>query len=260
MTLKGKVAIITGSAREESIGEGIALRLGAEGATVICCDLRETANTVAKIKDAGGRAAGYQGDITKWENCKGSVEFAIMEFGKLDILVNCAGVSSRLPIEEEPLENWDFIMDINLRAVWMMCKAAIPVMRNNSFGRIVNIASEAGVLGWTRHAIYGASKGGVVNLTRCLALETCHDGITVNTVNPMTVKTKLFLDQGNPIEGKNLEAALDAIPLGTLSTPEDIAGAVNFFVGPDAHYITGQYLNVDGGYSAGKAYDKRPIE
>ena len=88
-------------------------------------------------------------------------------------------------------------------------------------------------------------------------METCHDGITVNTVNPMTIPTRLFLDQGNPLVGKNLDDSLDAIPMGTLSTPADIAGAVNFFVGPDAGYVTGQYLNIDGGYSAGKAYDKK---
>ena len=257
MTLEGKVAVVTGAARPESIGQGIALRLGMEGANVICCDLREADETVAAIKEAGGNAIGFQGDITKWENCKGVIDFAVEKYGRIDILINCAGVSSRLPIEEEPLENWDFIMDINLRAVWMMCRAAIPEMRKNEFGRIVNIASEAGVLGWTRHAVYGASKGGVVSLTRCLAMETCHDGITVNTVNPMTIPTRLFLDQGNPLVGKNLDDSLDAIPMGTLSTPADIAGAVNFFVGPDAGYVTGQYLNIDGGYSAGKAYDKK---
>lgn len=260
MTLEGKVAIVTGSARKDSIGQGIAVRLGAEGAAVICSDIREADETVQIIKQAGGNAVGYIGDITKWETCKGVVDYAVKEFGKLDILVNCAGVSTRLPIEDEPLENWDFVMDINLRAVWMMCKAAIPEMKKNKFGRIVNIASEAGVLGWTRHAVYGASKGGVVMLTRCLAMETCRDGITVNTVNPMTIPTQLFIDQGNPLVGEKLKAVQDAIPMGTLSTPADIAGAVNYFVGPDAGYVTGQHLNIDGGYSAGKEYDKTPLK
>ncbi len=259
MTLNGKIAIVTGSARGESIGEGIALRLAKEGATVVCCDIREPESTIAKIESDGGKAVGYMGDITKWESCKGVVDMAVEKFGRVDILVNCAGISSRLPIEEEPLENFDLIMDINLRAVWMMCRAVFPVMKENNFGRIINIASEAGVLGWTRHAVYGASKGGVINLTRCLALEGCRDGITVNSVNPMTVPTQLFVDQGNPLVGKNLEASIDNIPMGTLSYPSDVAGVVNFFAGPDAGYVTGQYINVDGGFSAGKVYDKTPL-
>lgn len=249
MLLKDKVAIVTGAAR--GIGQGIAVRLGSEGAKVVCCDIRPCDETIEMIEKASSKAIFKSADITKWENCIDVVDFTVKNYGRLDILVNNAGVSTRLSIEEEPVENWDFVMDIDLKAVWLMCKAAIPEMKKNNFGRIVNIASVAGIVGYTNHAIYGAAKGGVVNLTRCLALEVVKQGITVNAVNPMTIKTELFVDQGNPLEGKFLENVLAGIPIGKLSTPADIAGAVAYFVGPDAGYVTGQILSVDGGMTCG---------
>jgi 3-oxoacyl-[acyl-carrier protein] reductase len=248
MTLKDKVALVTGSAR--GIGQGIAKRLGKEGAKIVCSDIRPCDETIAAIEKQGGKAIFMEGDITRWENCKKAVDDTVDKWKKIDILVNCAGTSTRLSIEEEPVENWDMLMKIDLEAVWLMCKAAIPEMKKNGFGRIINISSVAGIVGFTNHSIYCAAKGGVINLTRALALEVVKDGITVNVVNPMVIDTKLFHDQGNPLVGEFRKKMTEMIPIGKLSTPEDIAGAVNYFAGPDAGYVTGQILSVDGGFTS----------
>ena len=248
MQLKDKIAIVTGSAR--GIGQGIALRLGKEGAKVVCCDILPCDETIEAIKNGGSEAIFAQADITKWENCKEVFDHTVKTWGKVDILVNNAGVSTRLSIEEEPLENWDRVVEIDLHAVWLMCRGAVPIMKKNGFGRIINIASVAGIVGFTNHAVYCAAKGGVVNLTKALAVEVVKDGITVNAVNPMVINTPLFTDQGNPLVGAFLEKMTNMIPIGRLSTPDDIAGAVVYFAGPDGGYVTGQILNVDGGFTS----------
>ena len=248
MVLEGKVAVVTGAAR--GIGQGIALRFGKEGASVVCCDIRPCDETIAEIERSGSKAAHISADITKWENCVSVIDFAVATYGTVDILVNCAGVSTRLGIEEEPLENWDLVVEIDMHAVWLMSKAVVPVMRKNQFGRVINIASVAGMVGFSRHAVYCAAKGGVINMTKALALEFAREGITFNAVNPMVVNTPLFIDQGNPLEGKFLEEMTSLIPMRKLSTPADVAGAVLFFAGPDAGYVTGQILSVDGGFTA----------
>jgi NAD(P)-dependent dehydrogenase (short-subunit alcohol dehydrogenase family) len=248
MVLKEKVALVTGSAR--GIGQGIAVRLGKEGAKVVCCDIRPCDETIATIEKEGGKAIFVEADITEWENCKKAINQTVDKWGRIDILVNNAGVSTRLGIEEEPLENWNNLMKIDLYAVWLMCKAAIPVMKKNGFGRIISISSVAGIVGFTNHSIYCAAKGGVINLTRALAVEVVKEGITVNAVNPMVIDTKLFVDQGNPLVGEFREKMTNLIPIGRLSTPEDIAGAVVYFAGPDASYVTGQILNIDGGFTS----------
>ncbi len=248
MQLKDKVAIVTGSAR--GIGQGIAIRLGKEGAKVICVDIKPCDETIEAVKKAGSQALFVEADITKWENCKKIHDTAVTTWGKVDILVNNAGVSTRLAIEEEPLENWDKVIEVDLHAVWLMCRAAVPLMKKNGFGRIINIASVAGVVGFTNHAAYCAAKGGVINFTKALAVEVVKNGITVNAVNPMVINTGLFVDQGNPLVGEFLEKMTNMIPIGRLSTPDDIAGAVVYFAGPDGGYVTGQILNVDGGFTS----------
>lgn len=248
MLLKDKIAIVTGSAR--GIGQGIAIRLGKEGAKVVCCDILPCDETIDAVKNLGSEAIFVEADITKWENCKKVIDNTVNTWEKVDILVNNAGISTRLSIEEEPVENWDKVVGIDLHAVWLMCKAAVPIMKKNGFGRIVNIASVAGIVGFTNHAVYCAAKGGVVNLTKALAVEVVKDGITVNAVNPMVINTPLFTDQGNPLVGEFLEKMTNMIPIGRLSTPDDIAGAVVYFSGPDGGYVTGQILNVDGGFTS----------
>jgi len=248
MTLKEKVALVTGAAR--GIGQGIALRLAKEGAKVVCVDIRPCDETIKAIQKKGGKAIFSRADITKWEECKDAIDQTIAKWNRVDILVNCAGISTRLSIEEEPLENWEKLMSVDLHAVWLMSKAAVPEMKKNGFGRIINISSVAGIVGFTNHSIYCAAKGGVINMAKALALELVKDGITVNVVNPMVIDTKLFHDQGNPLVGEFRKKMTEIIPIGRLSTPDDIAGAVNYFAGPDASYVTGQILNVDGGFTS----------
>lgn len=250
--LKGQVAIVTGSAR--GIGKAIALRFAREGACVVVQDLKEVeANEVVREirEDLGTESIFIKGDISLEGDIKNIVEKTISEFGRIDILVNNAGISLMRKIPEATVADWDRLNNVNLRGVWLCIREIVPHMMKQKYGKIVNIASVSGLVGYKWESIYCATKGGVINMTRELAVELCEHNINVNCICPGITDTPIYLEVNYPLDDpKNLEETLRAIPAKRIGKPEDIAGAAFFLVSEDASYVMGQILAVDGGYTA----------
>jgi 3-oxoacyl-[acyl-carrier protein] reductase len=244
--LEGKVTIVTGASR--GIGRGIAVRLAQEGAKVVI-NHRGSAegaeDTARLIRDAGGEALVVQADVSRMDEAQRLVQQTINAFGQVDILVNNAGTTRDTLLMMMKEDQWDVVVDTNLKSVFTCCKAVARPMVKRKFGRIINISSVAGLAGQGGQTNYAASKAGVIAFSKSLAKELGSRNITVNVVAPGFVPTALT--EGILAEGDNLQRAVDATPLGRLGTPEDVAGAVVFFASDDASFITGQVLSVDGG-------------
>lgn len=242
MRLAHEVAIVTGAAR--GIGKAIALALSAEGASIILSDVSEDVhNTAAEIKNSGGQAVGIVGNVTKMADCEAMVETAIKTFGKLDILVNNAGITKDNLIIRMSEEEWDAVLNINLKGTFLCTKAAVKPMMKQRSGKIINIASVIGLMGNTGQANYAASKGGVISFTKTMAREFGSRNIRVNAIAPGFIESKMT-DVLSEDARNNL---MRSIPLGILGKPENVADAVVFLASPAAAYITGHVLNVDGG-------------
>jgi NAD(P)-dependent dehydrogenase (short-subunit alcohol dehydrogenase family) len=246
MQVRDRVAVVTGSG--QGIGEGIARRLALAGAKVVLNDIApDKIEQVGKQLDAEG-AVGFPvvADVSTKEGADGLIAAAVERFGRVDILVNNVGIARDKWISKMTDEDWDSVMTVNLKSQFLTCRAAVPHMRTQDHGRIVNISSRAW-LGGAGQANYSASKGGVVSLTRTLALELAKFGVTVNCVAPALVDTPLFQALGD--ETKDRLAG--TVPMGRVGTPADIAEAVAFFASDEASYITGQIVYVCGGRSIG---------
>ncbi len=244
--LDGKVSIVTGASR--GIGRGIAVRLAQEGAKVVI-NHRGSAEgaeeTARLIREAGGEALVVQADVSRMDEAQRLVQETINAFGQVDVLVNNAGTTRDTLLMMMKEDQWDVVVDTNLKSVFTCCKAVSRPMVKRKFGRIINISSVSGLAGQGGQTNYAASKAGVIAFSKSLAKELGSRNITVNVVAPGFVPTALT--EGILAEGDNLQRAVDATPLGRLGTPEDVAGAVVFFASDDASFITGQVLSVDGG-------------
>ena len=244
--LEGKVSIVTGASR--GIGRGIAVRLAQEGAKVVI-NHRGSAEgaeeTARLIREAGGEALVVQADVSRMDEAQRLVQETINAFGQVDILVNNAGTTRDTLLMMMKEDQWDVVVDTNLKSVFTCCKAVARPMVKRKFGRIINISSVSGLAGQGGQTNYAASKAGVIAFSKSLAKELGSRNITVNVVAPGFVPTALT--EGILAEGDNLQRAVEATPLGRLGTPEDVAGAVVFFASDDASFITGQVLSVDGG-------------
>ena len=244
--LEGKVSIVTGASR--GIGRGIAIRLSQEGAKVVI-NHRGSAEgaeeTARLIREAGGEALVVQADVSRMDEAQRLVQETINAFGQVDILVNNAGTTRDTLLMMMKEDQWDVVVDTNLKSVFTCCKAVARPMVKRKFGRIINISSVSGLAGQGGQTNYAASKAGVIAFSKSLAKELGSRNITVNVVAPGFVPTALT--EGILAEGDNLQRAVEATPLGRLGTPEDVAGAVVFFASDDASFITGQVLSVDGG-------------
>ena len=248
--LKGSVAIVTGGAR--GIGKGIALRYAAEGASVVIADLKEkeATDTLDEIKKIGGNAIFVKTDVTDNETIKSMVEETINTYSKIDILVNNAGISLMRKITDATEEDWDKLNNVNLKGLWLCTKAVVPAMIERRHGKIINLSSISGLVGYKWESIYCSTKGGVINMTRELAVELSPFGINVNCICPGIIDTPLYIDIDFPLDDKeNLEHTLKAIPVKKIGKPEDIAGAAFFLACEDSAYVMGQILAVDGGYT-----------
>ncbi len=244
--LTGKVAVVTGSGR--GLGLAYAQALAAHGASVVVNDVDEAVADAAvkAVTEAGGKAVAEVVPVGTTEAADRLVNRAVEEFGRLDILVNVAGVVSTGSAVTLAEAEWDRVLDINLKGTFLCCQAAIPAMRANRYGRIVNIASIAGKEGNPNASAYSAAKAGVIGLTKSLGKELADTGIRVNCVTPAAVKTAIF-DQ---MSESHIQFMLSKIPMGRFGTPEEIAGPLVFLLSDLASFMTGQCLIVDGGTHA----------
>jgi 3-oxoacyl-[acyl-carrier protein] reductase len=243
-SLENRVAVVTGASR--GIGRAIALELARHGAAVVI-NYRSSPEageaTVKEIQEEGGRAAAFQADVSDFQEAQDLVKFAIDTFGNLDILVNNAGITRDMLIMLMPEDDWDAVIRTNLKSTFNCSKAAVKHMMRKRYGRVINIASAAGVLGNPGQTNYSASKAGQIGFTRALAREVASRNITVNAVAPGFVDTDIL----TAMQPETLEAALKMVPLARLAKPEEVAYAVGFLASDQAAMITGQTLGVDGG-------------
>ncbi|PJF23482.1 MAG: 3-oxoacyl-[acyl-carrier-protein] reductase [Phototrophicales bacterium] len=243
-TLQDRIAVVTGASR--GIGREIALELARRGATVIINYHSSAAaadEVVAQIKSLGGMAEAFQADVGDAEQSENLIKKATSDYGKIDILVNNAGITRDNVIMMMKPEDFDVVIQTNLRSTWLCSKAAVRAMMRKRYGRIINITSVSGVMGQAGQTNYSASKAGIIGLTKALAREVGSRNVTVNAVAPGFVLTDLTKDLPQDLTSKLNEF----IPLGRWGDVADVAKAVAFLASDDAGYITGHVLNVDGG-------------
>ncbi len=240
--LRDRVAIITGASR--GIGRATALALAAEGAKVVVNYASSSAaaeEVVAAITDAGGSAIALQADVSKLEQVDALVNNSLEKFGRVDVLVNNAGITRDTLLLRMKPEDWQAVIDLNLTGVFLCTRAVSKLMLKQRSGRIINIASVAGQMGNPGQANYSAAKAGVIGFTKTVAKELASRGITVNAVAPGFIVTDMTSDLKS-------EEILKYIPLGRYGEPQEVAGMVRFLAAdPASAYITGQVFNVDGG-------------
>ena len=243
MDFKGQVAIVTGGAR--GIGRAIVERLAQRGVGIAIADINpdEANEAAAALTALGIKAMGIKLDVSKSEEVKKVFEDIRKEFNRIDILVNNAGITKDGLLLRMKEEDWDSVMDINLKSVFLCSREAIREMSQRRYGRIVNITSVAAFMGNPGQANYSASKAGIVGLTKTIAREYASRGITVNAVAPGFIKTAMT----DVLPEKVKEEVRKQIPLGVFGTVEDVANAVVFLASPDSRYITGQVIHVNGG-------------
>ncbi|HEU5188244.1 MAG TPA: SDR family oxidoreductase [Methylomirabilota bacterium] len=249
---EGKVVAVTGAAK--GFGEAIARRFAAEGARVVLGDVDEAAGTAVarSIETAGGRARFRPCDVAAAADVEALVGAAVEGEGGLDVMVNNAGFShTSMPLWDLPEADFDRQIAVNFKGVFLGCKYAVPALRNRGGGVIVNTASIGARRPRRGVTVYNATKGAVLTLTRGLAGEVARDGIRVCAVCPVAADTAFMVTArgGTPLDDRTRESLVRGIPLGRLCAPDDVAGAVTFLASPDAAFLTGVCLDVDGGRS-----------
>jgi 3-oxoacyl-[acyl-carrier protein] reductase len=249
MDFTGKVAIVTGSGR--GIGKAIAMKLAENGATLVINDVGDSApaeQTVTEIKNMNRQAMAIMADVSSSADVTKMMETAIAAYGKVDILVNNAGITRDQLTMKMTDEEWDKVLAIDLKSVFLCTRAVLRPMLKQRSGRIISMSSVVGIIGNAGQANYAAAKAGIIGFTKTIAKEVASRGITVNAVAPGFIDTPMT--QVLPEERK--QALMNNIPLGYLGTPRDIAETVAFLASEEARYITGQVISVDGGISLGK--------
>ena len=241
--LENKIALVTGAAR--GIGQAIALQLAADGADLALCDVKAEwlADTLAKVKALGRRAEGYAMDVASAAAVGEAVAQVLADFGRIDVLVNNAGITRDTLLIRMTEEDWDAVLDINLKGAFLVTKAVVKYMMKQRSGAIVNIASVVGIMGNAGQANYTASKAGLIALTKTTAKELGSRNVRVNAVAPGFIRTAMT----DKLSEQAKEAMLRNVPLGRPGEPEDVAKAVAFLAGDNAAYENGQTLAVCGG-------------
>lgn len=248
MRLENKVALISGGAR--GMGAVEAKLFAEEGAKVIIGDMleEEGRKVEAEINEAGGECVFVSLDVSSEEAWQNAVNEAVSRYGKLDILVNNAGIYRAHNVEETTSDEWDQVMDINAKGVFLGTKHAIPAMRDAGGGSIVNISSVAGLVGSRATSAYNASKGAVRLLTKSTAIQYASDGIRANSVHPGTIETPMT--EGFLADPSMRQDRMDRTPIGRLGKPEDVAYGALFLASDEASFMTGSELVIDGGRTA----------
>ena len=269
---EARVALITGCGKENGIGAAITRQLAEDGFTVAVADIAaagvdndnavERSGTgwqgldtlVARIEEAGGQAMSLTGDVSREEGAADLVARTLERYGRLDVLVNNAGAphgQDRGQIEDIPLEAWEAVMDINVRGVFLMARAAVPHMKKQGYGRIISMSSVAGLVALPERATYCASKAAVIGFTRSLAYDLAPLGITVNCICPGSIRTDRAISSTLRAGWADVDAGLaeraKVIPVGRHGQPEEIAATVAHLASEKAGFITGQAIAIDGG-------------
>ena len=248
--VRGKVVIVTGAAG--GLGRAIASLLASEGAKVVMTDINEADGRAAceGARKSGGEALFIRHDASSESDWKEAIRSTVERFGRLDVLVNCAGVFLASSIAETTLEKWRWLMSINLDGVFLGTKYAAEAMKRNGGGAIINISSVGGIVGTANAAAYAASKGGVRLLTKAAAIEyskACRDyNIRVNSVHPGVIETAMTA----PLIAAEGEEMLGWLPIGSFGRPDDVAYGVLYLASDEAKYLTGAELVIDGGWTA----------
>ena len=249
MDLSNKVAIVTGSAR--GIGRAIALKLAEVGADVVVNDIAAAADalesTASEIRALNRKALAVTADVSSSPDVARMIDTAVATMGRIDILVNNAGVTRDQLVMRMSDEEWDTVLNIDLKSAFLCTRAVLRHMMKQRWGRIISIASVVGIMGNAGQANYASAKAGIIGLTKSIAKEVGSRGITANAIAPGFIETKMT----EKLDEKQRQAMLQRIPLGTIGTPRDVAEAVAFLASEEARYITGQVLGIDGGMSLG---------
>jgi len=244
MSLAGRTAIVTGAA--SGIGRATAERIAAEGGSVVCADVADAGPTAAAIGEAGGAAVAVALDVRDGGQWAAADALARETYGQVDCLVNIAGVVTEVDtVHEQTEEEWDRLLDVNLRGTWLGMKTVLPAMVARESGRIVNTASVAAIMGMAGLAAYSASKGGVAALTRQASIEYVRQGITVNAISPGYTRTPIQ----DGMDPELLKAQAAELPIGYMAKPKDLAGLFAYLISDEAFYVTGQVIAVDGGWT-----------
>jgi len=242
MNLSDRVAIVTGSG--QGIGRAIALKLAEVGAKVVVNDIGESANSVVEeIKAGKGEGLAVMADVSSASDVAGLVETTTANYGKVDILVNNAGINRDQLVMRMSDEDWDKVLTVNLKSVFLCTRAVLREMIKQRWGRIISIASIVGVVGNPGQANYASAKAGIIGFTRTVAKEVASRGITANAIAPGFIDTEMT----QRLSEDRKQQLKSRIPLGYLGSPCDVAEAVAFLASEEARYITGQVLGVDGG-------------
>ncbi len=242
MQFAGKTAVVTGSSR--GLGKAIAVKLGQLGANIVLNGTSDSVlKTAAELEALGIKTIATVGDVRNAEDVKNMFSKAVETFGGIDILINNAGITKDKPMAMMSEDEWDTVLDINLKGCFLCTKAAAKLMIKKRYGRIINISSVAGAYGNPGQANYSASKGGMIALTKTTAKEFAPRGITCNAVTPGLIESDMTEILPEDLKQKYLEK----IALGRFGTPEDVASVVAFLASDEAGYVTGQVIDIDGG-------------
>ncbi|HYC26723.1 MAG TPA: SDR family oxidoreductase [Nitrososphaerales archaeon] len=254
MELEGRVAIVTGAG--SGMGRTFSLLFAKEGAKVMAVDINQASGeeTVRMIRERGGEAAFVIGDVSKSAGAEGAVKACVERFGRLDILMNNAGIQFMGTILETSEDQWDKIMAVNTKSMFLMSKYAVPAMAKGGKGVILNMGSDAGLIGNPKTAAYCASKGAVIALTRSMALDHAPDGIRVNCICPGAIDTPLHVQVMNELSPEERDAWKARVkvryPLGRIGTPDEVANLVLFLASDKSSFMTGAAVSIDGGLTA----------
>ncbi len=241
MNLSGKVAIVTGGAR--GIGQAIALKLAEVGADVVVSDIGDAGAVVEQIKALGRKSLAVAADVSSSADVTKLVDTTVAELGRIDILVNNAGITRDQLLLRMSEEDWDKVLGVDLKSVFLCTRAVLRQMLKQRWGRIVSISSIVGIAGNAGQANYAAAKAGIIGFTRSIAKEIASRGITVNAVAPGFIDTQMT----QALNETHRQELMKRIPMGSLGSPRDVAEIVAFFASEEAKYVTGQVLSVDGG-------------
>lgn len=244
-----KVAIVTGAASNPGLGYTTALTLAREGASLMVTDLDEAGAQAcaAAIRDAGGSAEAMHQDVISEDGWQAVIARTVETFGKLDVLVNNAGIAVLMPIKDMTLADWNRQIEVNLTSVFLGCKYAMPEMKKAGGGSLVNLSSVAGLVGMATCVAYGAAKGGVRIMSKSVAVEGAADNIRCNSVHPGVIWTNMQAQANRIDDASKVNVSPERIPLGRVGYPEDIANCVLYLASDEANYVTGAEFTIDAG-------------